>query len=235
MVRTKKVSIRCTTPVFGIIPNRPLFGYIAKMDLTVDQIRICITRKANVKEILPNGQFRQLDLTNYDKFDEPAVVEAPVQVPVEPTFVEKTEIEEKTVTVDPVVTTFIGSSEEEYTSVRESHVEVTKVVETTVEETVEETGEPVEIETPAVDEVVAEIMEESLEAVEVTTETGLETIEDLEKALSELDVEEKEEFLTTEEVTEIVEGEKFEKSEEVEKAQKIYNNNNHYYHKKKHK
>lgn len=140
MEKTKRVSILCLVPVHGIINARPLTGYIRSIELTIEQIRKCIVQKASVKELLPDGRVKLLDLSNYDKFEEIAVPEEPVQVTVEPkieTTVEETVIEEEIIE-EPVVEETV-----EEATIEEPVIE--EVVEETVEEIIEETTEePVE-------------------------------------------------------------------------------------------
>ena len=143
MIRKKRVCVKCVTPIFDVIPNRPILGQINSIELTIDQIRKCITKKANVREILPDGQYKVLTLLNYDKFDEEPVPEAPVQDTVEPEIpevveetpeiVEETVVEEEVPVVEEVSAVVEESPEVEETEEAEPLAEIENTEEVVTE------------------------------------------------------------------------------------------------------
>ena len=177
MIRKKRVCVKCVTPIFDVIPNRPILGQINSIELTIDQIRKCITKKANVREILPDGQYKVLTLLNYDEFDEEPVPEAPVQDTVEPEIPEV--VEETPEIVEETIV-------EESPEVEEITLEdVVENVEPEIPEVVEETPEiveetVVEEEVPVVEEISA-VVEETPEEAEPLAE-----IENTEEVVTEV-------------------------------------------------
>ena len=106
-MKKRKCQIHAKTPItcFSV----PILG-ITQLNLTTDEIYKCLCSRAEVKEFLPNGKTRNLDLNNYNKLveDETPVVikEEPVVLPVqeeitleteEPIEEEIIEVEEKTI------------------------------------------------------------------------------------------------------------------------------------------
>lgn len=172
-MRKKKVAVKCVTPIFDVIPNRPILGQISSIELTLAQIRKCLVSRANVREILPNGQYKVLTLSNYDKFDDDPVVEAPVQEIVEP---EIPKVEEES-----IIEEHVEEENIEYTPVVEEHdTEETTTEEPVVEETVteeviteESEGEEVVVETIVESQVIEDVTIEEEAAVE---ETGVEEV-----------------------------------------------------------
>ena len=161
MIRTKKVCVKCLMPIFDVIPNRPIVGQINSIDLTIDQIRKCIVGKANVREILGDGQYKVLTLSNYDEFDDEPVVEEPVQEVVEreiPVAVEETKIIEP---VEEVIEV------QEETPVEEPVVEVEHIEVSIPEEIIKE---EVITEGPVEEEVIADEVQEETQLEEVVEE-----------------------------------------------------------------
>ena len=72
---TKLVNIYPSVPV--ISTNPPIRSIIRNVKKPVEQIRACIMARATVEEILKDGSKIRLDLTNYDKDNEPKTVKAP--------------------------------------------------------------------------------------------------------------------------------------------------------------
>lgn len=71
-----------------LIPRKPLYGIkrtpitscVEKIELTTEEIRLCLVTKCLVEEYLPDGSLLKLDLSNYHQ---KSVIEAPVDI-VEP-------------------------------------------------------------------------------------------------------------------------------------------------------
>ena len=176
MARTKRVCIKCVMPIFDVIPNRPILGQINSIELTLDQIRKCLVRKANVREILGEGQYKVLTLTNYDEFDDEPVLEEPVQEVVEPEIPEVEEEPEKT--EEETVTTNTPSEEVKKEEVPEVKEEIQEASEEEITDAVAELIPFTEEEIPSVTieedadveaEPLAEVEEETPELEEVPT------------------------------------------------------------------
>jgi len=71
-----------------LIPRKPLYGIkrtpitscVEKIELTTEEIRLCLVTKCLVEEYLPDGSLLKLDLSNYHQ---KSVIEDPVDI-VEP-------------------------------------------------------------------------------------------------------------------------------------------------------
>jgi hypothetical protein len=72
---TKLVNIYPSVPV--ISTNPPIRSIIRNVKKPVEQIRACIMARATVEEILNDGSIIRLDLTNYDKDNQPKTIKAP--------------------------------------------------------------------------------------------------------------------------------------------------------------
>ncbi len=165
-MRKKKVTVKCVTPIFDVIPNRPILGQISSIELTLAQIRKCLVARANVREILPDGQYKVLTLSNYDEFDEEPVVEAPVQEVIEPEIPEVAEETPEIIVDEPIIeeteedaienTPVVEEHDTEDTATEESveEVDVENIVESQVIEDVTIVDEPVieETEEDAIEE-----------------------------------------------------------------------------------
>ena len=74
--------------IVKLIPRKPLYGIkrtpitscVEKIELTTEEIRLCLVTKCLVDEYLPDGSLLKLDLSNYHQ---KSVIEAPVDI-VEP-------------------------------------------------------------------------------------------------------------------------------------------------------
>ena len=141
-MKKRKVTIKTMTPISGVIPNTSIHGYVKEISLTTEQIRKCIVQKASVSEILPNGLYKHLDLTNYDKIEEVEVPETPVMVVVEPENKMETSEEEKIdVPKEEIVEPVAEEKEDEIVETVEEPV----VEEAPVEEVLDATVLPEEV------------------------------------------------------------------------------------------
>lgn len=122
-MRTKKVNIFTVQPL--PFPGPRLTGEFI-MDLTVEEIRKCITSGARVREVLADGTELPLSLSNYDVFHE---------VVTEVKSVEKKK--EKEVIQEPIIEEVVETEVEESTEVIEDEPVVEEVENEAVEEVVE--------------------------------------------------------------------------------------------------
>ena len=124
MEKIRRVTVKASTPIYGVI-DAPIYGLVSDIKLSTEQIRKCIVQKASVKELLSNGQYKELDLTNYNILEKVEVQEAPVQEVVEPEILnEKPVYEKNDEEVEEVV-----ESESVDEEVTEDETEVEDVVE----------------------------------------------------------------------------------------------------------
>lgn len=146
---TKLVNIYPSVPVIAV--NPPIRSITRNVKKPVEQIKACIMARATVEEILKDGSKIRLDLTNYDKDNEPKTVKVPE--PKKIVEIKPAEPVEKAVKEEPkeIIRDFVKAEpvveEPKQAAVEEANPEIEEMVvleDASTDNAVESSEKPVE-------------------------------------------------------------------------------------------
>lgn len=141
----KLVNIKSTAPIYTL--PVPIKGPVLRIRLTVEEIYKSLCAEADLEEILSDGSFVKLDLTNYNTVNDPATKKpAKVEIPVftAPVVEEAPKVEEPIVEDIPAVETPVETITEDVPA-DEAPVEEMPAVDAPVEEVPTEVADDTEV------------------------------------------------------------------------------------------